>query len=131
MTPSKRTLVSLAAGCALVALIVTPSALTQAPATPERGGARLAGRALGETPMLSDLAELCDRIGGRPTGSPACERAVDWAAAKLRAAGPDAEGEPDRGAGPWVAAAAGRAGPFARPLPPPRAGAPRGPRARA
>ena len=37
----------------------------------------LAGRALGQTPMLDDLEELCDRIGGRPTGSKACERAVD------------------------------------------------------
>jgi Zn-dependent M28 family amino/carboxypeptidase len=47
----------------------------------------LAGRALGQTPLLDDLEELCDRIGGRPTGSKACERAVDWAAAKFRAAG--------------------------------------------
>ncbi|MGA2589509.1 MAG: M28 family peptidase [Bryobacteraceae bacterium] len=51
---------------------------------------RLAGRALGATPMLADLRELCDRIGGRPTGSPACERAIDWAAAKFKAAGVDA-----------------------------------------
>jgi carboxypeptidase Q len=106
MTPSKRTLVSLAAGCALVALIATPRALTQAPATPAQGGARLAGRALGETPMLSDLAELCDRIGGRPTGSPACERAVDWAAAKLRAAGLDVKVEPYRVPGLWLAESA-------------------------
>jgi len=39
--------------------------------------------------MLADLRELCDRIGGRPTGSPACERAIDWAAARLKAAGVD------------------------------------------
>ena len=52
-------------------------------------GQRLAGRALGSTPMLADLRELCDRIGGRPTGSPACERAIDWGAAKLKAAGAD------------------------------------------
>jgi carboxypeptidase Q len=50
---------------------------------------RLAGRALGPTPLLSDLQELCDRIGGRPTGSPACERAVQWASAKFKAAGAD------------------------------------------
>jgi hypothetical protein len=49
----------------------------------------LAGRALRQTPMLDDLEELCDGIGGRPTGSKACERAVDWAAAKFRAAGLD------------------------------------------
>ena len=49
----------------------------------------LAARALGETPMLSDLSELCDGIGGRPTGSTACERAVEWAARKFREAGAD------------------------------------------
>ena len=49
----------------------------------------LAGRAMGATPMLDDLRELCDRIGGRPTGSPACDRAVLWAAEKFRAAGVD------------------------------------------
>lgn len=50
---------------------------------------RLAGRALSGTPMLDDLGELCDRIGGRPTGSAACERAIQWATAKFRTAGLD------------------------------------------
>ncbi len=50
---------------------------------------RLAERATGQTPLLDDLRELCDQIGGRPTGSPACERAVEWGAAKFRAAGVD------------------------------------------
>jgi carboxypeptidase Q len=45
---------------------------------------RLASRAQGETPLLSDLRELCDGIGGRPTGSPACDRAIEWAAKKFR-----------------------------------------------
>lgn len=49
-------------------------------------GARLlAGRAFGSTPLLEDLRELCDRIGGRPTGSAACDRAIEWAAARFRA----------------------------------------------
>jgi carboxypeptidase Q len=48
---------------------------------------KLAARALGDTPMFEDLRELCDGIGGRPTGSPACERAVEWAANKFRKAG--------------------------------------------
>jgi hypothetical protein len=39
--------------------------------------------------MTGDLRELCDRIGGRPTGSPACERAIEWAAAKFNAIGVD------------------------------------------
>ncbi|HEY1497081.1 MAG TPA: PA domain-containing protein [Candidatus Solibacter sp.] len=50
---------------------------------------RLAGRAFGDTPLMQDVHELCDGIGGRPTGSPACERAIAWAAAKFRAAGVD------------------------------------------
>jgi carboxypeptidase Q len=50
---------------------------------------RLTGRAFSDTPILSDLHELCDGIGGRPTGSPACERAIAWAAAKFRSAGAD------------------------------------------
>jgi len=48
---------------------------------------RLVARALGETPMFDDLRELCDGIGGRPTGSAAASRAIEWSAAKFRAAG--------------------------------------------
>jgi carboxypeptidase Q len=48
---------------------------------------RLAARAAGDTPLMSDLRELCDGIGGRPTGSPACARAVGWAAKKFRDVG--------------------------------------------
>src|SRR5215469_8435940 len=56
-------------------------------AQPTDAQARLIGRAIGATPLFSDLQELCDRIGGRVTGSPACERAVDWGIAKFRRAG--------------------------------------------
>jgi carboxypeptidase Q len=38
---------------------------------------RLTRRAFSNTPILSDLHELCDGIGGRPTGSPACNRAIE------------------------------------------------------
>jgi hypothetical protein len=44
---------------------------------------RLAARAQGDTPIFQDLRELCDGIGGRPTGSQACDRAVEWAARKF------------------------------------------------
>jgi carboxypeptidase Q len=44
---------------------------------------RLADRAKGDTPMFQDLRELVDGIGGRPTGSDACVRAIDWAAKKF------------------------------------------------
>jgi carboxypeptidase Q len=50
---------------------------------------RLAGRAFSDTPLMSDLEELCDRIGGRPTGSPPCERAIDWGVGKFKAIGVD------------------------------------------
>jgi len=39
--------------------------------------------------MIDDLRELCDRVGGRPTGSANEKRAEDWAAKKLRDAGVD------------------------------------------
>ena len=48
---------------------------------------RLATRAAGDTPMMKDLRELCDNIGGRPTGSAACDRAVEWGVKKFRDAG--------------------------------------------
>jgi Iap family predicted aminopeptidase len=60
-----------------------------AAASPD-AASRLAGRAVGATPLLADTRELCDTIGGRPVGSPANARAVAWAAAKFKAAGADA-----------------------------------------
>jgi hypothetical protein len=54
---------------------------------PAHAAELLAARERGPTPMLDDLRELCDGIGGRPTGSKACDRAVDWAVARFRAAG--------------------------------------------
>src|ERR1041384_1331313 len=50
---------------------------------------RIVGRTFGPTPLLHDLEELCDRVGGRPTGSPACERVIEWGGGKFRAAGLD------------------------------------------
>ncbi len=50
---------------------------------------RLAARAAGETPLAQDLRELCDGIGGRPTGSEACKRAEQWALKKFRDMGLD------------------------------------------
>jgi carboxypeptidase Q len=64
---------------------------------------RLATRALGETPLLTDLRELCDTIGGRPTGSPACDRAVEWAARKFRDIGiQNVSVEPFTGQSLWL-----------------------------
>jgi hypothetical protein len=49
----------------------------------------LAARLLGPTPILDDLRALSDDIGGRPTGSAALERAVEWGSARFRDAGLD------------------------------------------
>ena len=47
---------------------------------------RLIAAMLAETPLLADLQELTDTIGGRVTGTAANEVAVDWAVAKFREA---------------------------------------------
>src|SRR5437763_3139301 len=60
-----------------------------AAAAPPRPVDALAGRLLGPTPIFDDLDELTGTIGGRPAGSPACARAVAWAAQKFRDAGVD------------------------------------------
>src|SRR5579872_1726835 len=64
---------------------------------------RLAARANSGTPILTDLRELCDTIGGRPTGSPACDRAIDWAARKFRDIGMEnVSVEPFTGESLWL-----------------------------
>ncbi len=55
---------------------------------------RLTKRAAGDTPLMSDLRELCDTVGGRPTGSPAYDRAVDWAVSKFKELGVSVRTEP-------------------------------------
>jgi hypothetical protein len=48
---------------------------------------RLVAAMLKETPIISDLQQLCDEIGGRPTGSKANLASVDWAIKKFKEAG--------------------------------------------
>ena len=64
-----------------------PQSAAAPASTPAHAAELLAAREQGTTPLLDDLRELCDNIGGRPTGSKACDRAVDWAVARFRAAG--------------------------------------------
>jgi carboxypeptidase Q len=71
----------------LALLISSTAAASEAVST-------LVARALGPSPMIEDVKDLCDRIGGRPTGSAACERAVDWAVARFRKAGLETSAEP-------------------------------------
>ncbi len=54
---------------------------------------RLVAALLGPTPMEDDLRELTDVIGGRPTGSEANLRSVDWALEKFHEAGVEARKE--------------------------------------
>jgi carboxypeptidase Q len=69
----------------VLGVVLTTSA--QAAAPPPDPRPALLSRAAGETLLAADLAELCDRIGGRPTGSPALARAVAWAEGRFRAMG--------------------------------------------
>ena len=48
---------------------------------------RLVAALLAETPLVSDLRALTDEVGGRPTGSDANRRAVEWGVARFREAG--------------------------------------------
>ena len=87
-----KTLLNLGCVCGLVLLLpwteAKPPQFAAATASPPAHAAEiLAAHERGPTPLLDDLRELCDGIGGRPTGSKACDRAVDWAVARFRAAG--------------------------------------------
>jgi carboxypeptidase Q len=111
---------SRAASAILILLLVA----TVVVAATQSGGldadvARLTGRILADTPAMQDLRELTDGIGGRLTGTPACERAVDWAVAKFKAAGVDAVAtEPFTLPNAWIprGAEAGCVAPVAFPL---------------
>jgi len=68
----------------VLAVVLALSAQSAAPPDPRPV---LLSRAAGETMLAADLAELCDWIGGRPTGSPALARAVAWTEGRFRAMG--------------------------------------------
>ena len=54
---------------------------------------QLIGAVLGDTPMIQDLQELCDEVGGRPTGSEANLKSVEWGLQKFSEAGVTARKE--------------------------------------
>ncbi|MEA2694737.1 MAG: hypothetical protein QOJ16_4124 [Acidobacteriota bacterium] len=74
-------------GVANVCLAAPPAAPAAHPTPAGEPPARLLGRLLGPTPIVADLGELADSIGGRPTGSPALDRAVEWGLSRFREAG--------------------------------------------
>ena len=76
-------------GLALLALALSPAPYAQA------GDAdRLVAALLGDTPLVRDLQSLTDEIGGRPTGSAANRKAVDWGLGRFQEAGVPARREP-------------------------------------
>ena len=90
----RKILVNLALVCTLVMLAswtdAAPPQTVAVAANPQAHAAELlAARERAETPLLRDLRQLCDTIGGRPTGSKACDRAVDWGLARFKEAGVD------------------------------------------
>jgi hypothetical protein len=86
---------ALPAAAALAFALPSGDAAAAPKASPARAAERLAGRALAATPLMEDLRQLCDEIGGRLSGSPAAERAVEWGLRKFREAGlQNVSGEP-------------------------------------
>jgi hypothetical protein len=71
----------LCAGALFAADTLTIQQKYQAPAQ------KLIDAALADQEGLARLQYLCDRIGNRISGSPSLERAIQWAAAEMKAAG--------------------------------------------
>jgi hypothetical protein len=78
---------------AVIALTASVATAAVAFATPAEVG-RLVAALLGPTPLEDDLRALTDEVGGRPTGSAANARAVEWGIQRFRAAGVEAVAEP-------------------------------------
>jgi carboxypeptidase Q len=87
--------------CGIIAIAMAPLG---AAGDPSRD--RLVAALIGPTPLADDLEALSDRIGGRPTGSDANRRAVDWAMARLAEAGVQAHREPFAVGTGWLERAA-------------------------
>lgn len=73
---------------------ITLALISVSPARADDEAERLVAAMLGETPLIDDLRQLTDEIGGRATGSAANERSVAWSVAKFSGAGVDASTEP-------------------------------------
>jgi hypothetical protein len=71
----------------LVVLAAVAAAVLSVAAPRRDVAKRLFERAEGATPLVDDVRDLCDRIGGRTTGSAACRRSVEWSERKFREAG--------------------------------------------
>jgi carboxypeptidase Q len=91
---------------AVAALLAVAALAGGAPGAGDEDVARLVAALLGDTPLVSDLRSLTDEVGGRPTGSPANLRAVEWALARFEAARVPARKEAFSMPGRWLEKAA-------------------------
>lgn len=64
-----------------------PACSAAEPSLCSEANPKIIANALGPSPMEENLRHLTDEIGGRPTGSAAMARAVDWGVQAFRAAG--------------------------------------------
>ncbi len=69
---------------------------------PDDDAQKLVAALLGETPLLTDLQFLTDVIGGRPTGSQANLRSVNWGLKRFLEAGVEVTREEFEMPGRWV-----------------------------
>ena len=76
--------------CAIALSVARPVAQ---PASQPSDVSRVVAAILGDTPLVRDLRELADTIGGRPTGSEANLRSVEWSLGKFKEAGVSARRE--------------------------------------
>ncbi|HJU88977.1 MAG TPA: M28 family peptidase [Gemmatimonadaceae bacterium] len=84
----------------LAFLCIAPVASAQQP--PRDDVARLVAAMLGDTPLVSDIRALSDRLGGRATGSPQNLRAVEWGLERFREMGVEARREGFQMPGLWL-----------------------------
>jgi hypothetical protein len=88
---------------AVVALALAFGSNPSTAATPDSATAALVARTVAATPIETDLRELTDVIGGRPTGSAAMARAVQWGVDAFTGAGlENVHAEPYTAALLWV-----------------------------
>ncbi|MFO1469219.1 MAG: M20/M25/M40 family metallo-hydrolase [Steroidobacteraceae bacterium] len=85
-------LITCAAAVARAPASMPAPALTS-PSPPSSPASAIIARALSPSPLAADLERLTDGIGGRVSGTPAMERAVDWALAAFESAGVAAHAE--------------------------------------
>ncbi len=90
---NRRSLLLIAASAGFLAALAGGSPAAAAspawpPAAPPDDAARRLADAVASSPGLAgDLRHLCDRIGGRLTGTEACRRAVSWTKSRFEDAG--------------------------------------------